>query len=1330
MIQTKVFRISRRNAIWLSVLVSLLLGMAVQQSWAEQPRLTPVADTFVASGWPTQSFGLDGGLWVGHGRPGGDLTNRALLGFAPGLPAGSRITSAQLRLYLAGTVPGDAPLAVQAHRVRSDWNEALTWADHLGLTVDSAPAASVNVPATLGWYTWDVTGALQAWSDSRDTRDFSLLLGSDVSSGQHFRGFWSKDSSVVDQRPSLEIVYDAPTATATPTATPTATFFPTRTATPTTAPGVQAVLRSSSNGVAHPGDEITYFVDYRAVGSGILTNVVITNAIPSGALLIPDSITPKESGSVTRGIVTWNVGTLGLGVTAGTVSYRVRIPTPTPTASPTPTRTHTPTATTTATATATRTATPTHTPVGAPSDTPTHTPTITRTPTPTPTNTLTPGGPTPTSTATPGSTCGNVTGYVFLDANGNGTRDLPSETTGLADGRVQLRQGATLVQQVTTGSTGWYSFSGLAAGAYTVEVTLPPGYAHTAPLSRTVEVAGCDPVFRNFGAQACIAVSATTDPAAAGNASVVSGTACPSGGPKFKPNTSVNITTSGDTYFVFRNWTASNGESFDAANAPTTSVNLGTADPVVVTAHYETCKTLTTAASPDTDGAVTLLTGYNCGPNRFLPGTVVSVRADPKPGKSWLMWNGADNNTANPTTVTMTADKTVTAIFKITCFTLTKNPASGGAIQAAPLPNCPNDTTKYLINEEVTLTAAPADDYAFVNWTGDVPTPPNTANPVKVLMDADKAVTANFTACFPLTLNRLPGAAAGDVTPNPRPNCQGDNKYNPNTVVTLTANPKTDYGFLNWTGDAPNPPNTANPGQITMNAAKTVTANFQACVPVTVVADPSTGGTPSQEPANCPSGGGKYWPGSTISISTLRATHYAFTGWTVTGAGAALTNANQPAAQLRVGTAATTATANFAACKTLTVNRLPEASFGNVTQMPFNCDGDQYNPNTVVTLTASPATGKEFVNWTGDVPNPPNTANPVQITMDADKIVTANFRVQCFTLALPVLPQGTGSIGYDISPACPWDPSRYEYGKSVTLTASPNDGYAFDFWTGDAAGKTNPVPVTMTANRSVTANFAACPQLTTNVLPNATWGDITPAPRPNCKGGNSKYNPGTVVQLSAAPRDGYDFKEWTGALTGKTNPASVTMDASQTVNAVFRTCVSITPQSNPADQATFIIAPANCQGGNSKYRPEVAVAVAAAPKSGYSFRQWAVPPTGAFQDRNSAATNFTPGESNVIITAELTAWTPTPTSTPTVTPTPEGGQMLAGRDRAAPAAHAGALPPALAPAEYASTDADQPVVRIINQGAYVYWQYNGAIHTFRTNPILPGSRTYLPLVIK
>ena len=61
---------------------------------ADQASLTPVAETFVASGRPNQSFGLDSGLWVGYGRPGGDLSERSLLGFSPTLPAGSKITSA------------------------------------------------------------------------------------------------------------------------------------------------------------------------------------------------------------------------------------------------------------------------------------------------------------------------------------------------------------------------------------------------------------------------------------------------------------------------------------------------------------------------------------------------------------------------------------------------------------------------------------------------------------------------------------------------------------------------------------------------------------------------------------------------------------------------------------------------------------------------------------------------------------------------------------------------------------------------------------------------------------------------------------------------------------------------------------------------------------------------------------------------------------------------------------------------------------------------------------------------------------------------------------
>jgi len=40
------------------------------------------------------------------------------------------------------------------------------------------------------------------------------------------------------------------------------------------------------------------------------------------------------------------------------------------------------------------------------------------------------------------------------------------------------------------------------------------------------------------------------------------------------------------------------------------------------------------------------------------------------------------------------------------------------------------------------------------------------------------------------------------------------------------------------------------------------------------------------------------------------------------------------------------------------------------------------------------------------------------------------------------------------------------------LTATANAGYSFNNWSGSATGMTNPVSVTMTENKSVTANFA------------------------------------------------------------------------------------------------------------------------------------------------------------------------------------------------------------------------------------------------------------------
>jgi uncharacterized repeat protein (TIGR02543 family) len=44
----------------------------------------------------------------------------------------------------------------------------------------------------------------------------------------------------------------------------------------------------------------------------------------------------------------------------------------------------------------------------------------------------------------------------------------------------------------------------------------------------------------------------------------------------------------------------------------------------------------------------------------------------------------------------------------------------------------------------------------------------------------------------------------------------------------------------------------------------------------------------------------------------------------------------------------------------------------------------------------------------------------------------------------------------------------------VVLTATPATNWFFAGWSGDATGSTNPLPVTMDANKTITAALLAC----------------------------------------------------------------------------------------------------------------------------------------------------------------------------------------------------------------------------------------------------------------
>ena len=141
--------------------------------------------------------------------------------------------------------------------------------------------------------------------------------------------------------------------------------------------------------------------------------------------------------------------------------------------------------------------------------------------------------------------------------------------------------------------------------------------------------------------------------------------------------------------------------------------------------------------------------------------------------------------------------------------------------------------------------------------------------------------------------------------------------------------------------------------------------------------------------------------------------------------------------------------------------------------------------------------------------------------------------------------------------------STYNDGEQVTLMATPNSGYSFSSWSGDAGGSTNPLNVTMSGNKNITANFTQNPPTQFTLTVNVT-GSGTVTKNPN----KSTYNDGEQVTLTATPAAGYSFSNWSGDLSSTTNPTTITINGTKNVTANFIYSPPITLQS-PFDGTHF-----------------------------------------------------------------------------------------------------------------------------------------------------------------
>jgi len=195
-----------------------------------------------------------------------------------------------------------------------------------------------------------------------------------------------------------------------------------------------------------------------------------------------------------------------------------------------------------------------------------------------------------------------------------------------------------------------------------------------------------------------------------------------------------------------------------------------------------------------------------------------------------------------------------------------------------------------------------------------------------------------------------------------------------------------------------------------------------------------------------------------------------------------------------------------------------------------------YDSGTEVTITAIPDTGSRFSGWTGGVPQGHENDNPITITMDWDKSITANFVWDC-TLTIASGNNGTT----DPAPGT----HTYDSGTEVTITAIPDTDYGFSHWSGDAPQgheNDNPLIITIDSDISITANFIGQYTLT---VASGDNGTTDPAP------GSYPYNSGTEVTIEAKPDSGYNFSNWSGDASGTTNPITITMDSDKSITANF-----------------------------------------------------------------------------------------------------------------------------------------------------------------------------------
>ena len=383
----------------------------------------------------------------------------------------------------------------------------------------------------------------------------------------------------------------------------------------------------------------------------------------------------------------------------------------------------------------------------------------------------------------------------------------------------QISSFTTLGSMVTANSTSWQTYTGtLPADAKYFMINYNTNYQYYL----IVDDLRLTENIPNYN------VTATPDDAEHGSVT---------GGGSYPMLTEVTLTATPAEGYVFEKWSDD-----DATNPRTFTLTSN----VTLTANFvETASATTHTLVLNVDENCTDM-GTVAGAGTYVENASVQISAIPNEGYHFTGWN--DENTDNPRTVEMDADKEFTALFAINQYEITVTSANTaqGTVDGA---------NTYNYNEVAEISATGAEHYHFQFWNDG-----NTDNPRSITVTEDAAFVAYFAIDQYTVTVSVDDPSHGSVTG------AGQYLYNTNAIIYAVGN--TGYGFTQW-----NDGNTENPRTIVVTEDAEYTASFEVLpqYTITVSANDADFGTVE--------GSGTYYEGQIIRISARANEGYVFDEW-------------------------------------------------------------------------------------------------------------------------------------------------------------------------------------------------------------------------------------------------------------------------------------------------------------------------------------------------------------------------------------------------------------------------------------------------------------------